>query len=808
MIACVAVAAAVYAIDKPYSYSVPDGMSLTPGMRVIVPFGRGNRRSEAIVLEIANKNQQGLKSIECVLDDTPILSYAFIRLAAFIRERYFCTFYDAIKAMLPAGLWFDALATYTRLEKSGDTGSLSSSEIEILEVIDELGGSATHTVLKNSFSETGDLSEVLQKLIKKKYITADFDYSKKVKDKTEKVVCLAVSTEQAMDYANKKQRSAPLQYELLKLLCSVGSGSSKELCYLTGATGHTIRRLEELGYIVCSTKEIFRSPLPAYVAPAAPLQLTNEQDAAFRSLLLQSEQETPGVGLLYGVTGSGKTSVYIRLIQEILNKGKSALFLVPEISLTPQLIGLLMSYIGEDVAVMHSALRVSERYDTWKRINQHGARVVVGTRSAIFAPLSDLGLVIVDEEQEHTYKSESNPRYHAREVAIYRGAREQALVVLGSATPSIETMYLANTGVYSLNTLNKRYNRMSLPKVDIVDMKQEIRNGNSSDISTVLKEGIQKNLSDGKQTILFLNRRGAGRCLVCTQCGDVPQCPRCSVSLTYHRANHRLMCHHCGHSQPVVDRCEQCGGHVKTIGTGTQRLEQELQRLFPDTPVLRMDADSLSALNTHEMILSRFSDEKIPILIGTQMVTKGLNFENVTLVGVIDADMSLYVNHYRASETTFSMLTQVIGRAGRGSFSGRAIIQTMTPQHTVLQLAAEQDYSAFYELENTLRMIQHSPPHGDLITVTFISVYEEAASGGAFDFRKMLLPLCSEYGFRILGPTAAPVLKVNNSYRHKLTICCKNSRNVRLLLSSALKEFSKNKKYKGVTAYADINSYE
>ena len=337
------------------------------------------------------------------------------------------------------------------------------------------------------------------------------------------------------------------------------------------------------------------------------------------------------------------------------------------------------------MAVLHSGLRVTERYDEWRRIRQGGARVVIGTRSAVFAPVQQLGLLIVDEEQEHSYKSENSPRYHAREAALYRGAKEGALVLLGSATPSVETMYLARQGTYALFTLGQRFHGGALPEVRVVDLKEELRRGNGTSISLPLQEALRETMDQGRQSILFLNRRGAGQYRICVQCGAVPTCPRCSVSLTYHAANHRLLCHYCGHSEPVQDRCPQCGGMVKTMGVGTQRIEAELRTLFPDREILRMDADTVSATNTHEDILSRFEREKIPILVGTQMVTKGLNFENVTLVGVIDADLSLYVNHFRAAETTFSLLTQVVGRAGRGQYQGRALIQTMSPQHRVIE---------------------------------------------------------------------------------------------------------------------------
>ena len=806
MIASIAVDAAVYAIDKPYSYAVPPSMPVRPGMRVIVPFGRGNRRSEGIVLSVEEREAENLKPIERLMDQEPVLSEGFIRMAAFLRERYFCTFYEAIKAMLPAGLWFDTAESFELTQTPKVGKRLEPAAEELLQCIADRGGRMTHSELRAVFNDEAVLEPAIRQLLKKKLLRSNLDFSRKVQDKTEQIVSLAVPAEEAMEYARKKRTAAPLQAEVLKLLCAVGSGSSKELCYLTGASNATLRRLESLGYVELTLRDVFRTGLPNFVEPAQPLVLNESQEQAFQALQRQSCLDKPGVALLNGVTGSGKTAVYLQLIRDVLERGKSAVFLVPEIALTPQLIQLLMSHFGRSVAVLHSALRVSERYDEWKRIKQGIARVIIGTRSAVFAPVQDLGLLILDEEQEHTYKSENSPRYHAREVAIYRGSKEHALVLLGSATPSVETMHLAKTGVYTFHQLSGRYNGRELPQVEIVDMKQEIREGNPLSLSLPLQHALEENIQNGRQSILFLNRRGAGRCMVCVECGETPQCPRCSVSLTYHKANHRLMCHYCGHSQPVQERCTQCGGPMKIVGTGTQKVEQELQERFPGVPALRMDADTITASNSHEAILERFRTEKIPILIGTQMVTKGLNFENVTLVGVIDADMSLYVNHFRASETTFSMLTQVIGRSGRGAYQGRAMIQTMTPEHSVIRLAACQDYDRFFEQEITLRQLHGFPPFADLFTVEFIGLFDSATLSAAYDFRCMLEQAGPE--LQILGPSPAPVAKVNNRYRYRLTVRCGNSRPVRLLLSQQLQLFSKDKKHKGITAIADINSYE
>ena len=811
MIAQIAVSAAIYAIDKPYSYWVPPQLSVAPGMRVLVPFSQGNRRVEGVVLAVTPGEETGLKSVAAVLDETPVLSEPLLHLAAFLRERYFCTFYDAVKAMLPAGLWFSVQEEWT-LEVPVDEAKVAKSHrdaLAILQAAADRGGVIRTQELRQAV-DPALLERYLPYLQNKHYLRSNRTFDRRVRDKSEEIASLAVPWEEAVQYAQSKARSAPMQREVLTLLAQLGSVSAKELCYFTGATMATVRRLERLGFLSLSLRPVFRTPLPPPGDPV-PLPVLNEaQDAAYQGLAALQDREKPGAALLYGVTGSGKTSVYVRLIARTLEQGRSAVLLVPEIALTPQLIATLVGYFGKTVAVLHSGLRVTERYDEWRRIRQGGARVVIGTRSAVFAPVQQLGLLIVDEEQEHSYKSENSPRYHAREAALYRGAKEGALVLLGSATPSVETMYLARQGTYALFTLGQRFHGGALPQVRIVDLKEELRRGNGTSISLPLQEALRETMDQGRQSILFLNRRGAGQYRICVQCGAVPTCPRCSVSLTYHAANHRLLCHYCGHSEPVQDRCPQCGGMVKTMGVGTQRIEAELRTLFPDREILRMDADTVSATNTHEDILSRFEREKIPILVGTQMVTKGLNFENVTLVGVIDADLSLYVNHFRAAETTFSLLTQVVGRAGRGQYQGRALIQTMSPQHRVIELAARQDYDAFFSMELSLRQLQGLPPFRDLFTVTFLSRIEGWAVSGAARFRAMVLRQSPGWGtaLTVLGPSPAPVVKVNNTFRYRLVLQTSGSRPLRRHLAAVLKAFLQDRANRGVTAYVDINSYE
>ena len=812
MIGKIAVSAANFAIDKPYSYRIPQDMTLAPGQRVMVPFGRANRRTEGIVLTVEPGSEDKLKPVESCLDDNPILTETQLRLAAFLRERYFCTFFDAIRVMLPAGLWFRTRLTVSLTEDRSwkDKTIRKEGAAELLELLENLGGTAQEEALRNLMSDEDSLREVLSYLRQKKWITCQTDFLRKTQDKSEKIATLAQSPEETMAYASSRPKSAAMQRQVLELLCSVGSVAVKDLCYFTGASTATVNRLEKLGYLTLSHRPVLRCREIRPAKLSGPLVLNEEQQACFEGLASQMAQKEPGVALLYGVTGSGKTSVYIRLIQTCLEKGKSAMLLVPEIALTPQLLGILAAYFGTQVAVLHSSLSAAERYDQWKRVKSGDARVVVGTRSAVFAPCTP-GLLILDEEQEHSYKSESAPRYDAKEVAIWRGAREGALVVLGSATPSIESMYRAKTGLYRLYTLRQRYNGRPLPEVEIVDMREELKLGNDTSLSIPLRQRILETRQAGKQTILLLNRRGNSRALVCIDCRQTPECPRCSVHLTYHSANSRLMCHYCGFSMAAPARCPACGGPLKAIGTGTQKVQQELAALFPDMETSRMDADTVSAVNTHEKILEHFQKENVPVLLGTQMVAKGLNLPNVTLVGVLDGDLSLYSGGFRAGETTFNMLTQVVGRAGRGDSAGRAVIQTLQPEHQVIGLAAKQDYDGFYDLEIRLRQAQAAPPFGDFALVTFSGQEEGQVLRGAAVFRDSLnawLRQVPEEKCSVLGPAPCVVPKVNYNYRYQLTLRCHMTRPLRQLLAALLRKFSQDKANRGVNAYIDINGYD
>lgn len=819
LLAKVAVSKAVYAIDRPYDYLVPEPLEQTvcPGKRVLVPFGRGNRGTDGMVLaleRVKSWNGPALKAIQAVLDDQPVLDERGLKLALWLRERCFCTVYDAVKAMLPAGLFFalqdcvcltdgtDREAAYAAA--GGDRGALYLAELLL-----NWGGRGELGEIRAAFG-VRDPDPAIKKLIDAGAARLETTAQRGVGDKTEKLAVLAVPAEEAMAQAAPSRRRAPLRYAVVELLCSLGAVSAKELCYYTGASMATVKALEKAGLLTLEKQEVLRRVSLVDVPPAGPITLNEEQQAALDGLDGLAQKGESAAALLYGVTGSGKTLVYISLIQRVLSRGKTALVLVPEIALTPQLLRIFASYFGNEVAVLHSSLRAGERYDEWKRIRRGEARVVLGTRSAVFAPLNDLGVIVVDEEQEGSYKSENTPRYHAVDVAKYRCVQHNALLLLGSATPSVETMYRARQGIYHLFQLKNRFNRQALPQVTVVDMKEELRRGNGGALSEPLRQGILDNLERDEQTILFLNRRGANRMVSCGQCGQVPTCPRCSVHLTYHSANGRLMCHYCGHSEPLPRACPACGGDLNFIGVGTQRVQEELEETFPGMEVLRMDTDTVSAAHPHDELLERFRKKRVPVLVGTQMVAKGLDFENVTLVGAVAPDLGLYVDDFRAAERTFSLLTQVVGRAGRGEKIGRAIIQTYTPENDVIRFSARQDYDRFYETEIQMRRLRGYPPFRNVFVITASGVNEGAVLRCAVRFRQALergLHALPEQPWQLLGPAPAAVAKVNDRYRYRLTLTAGNTHPLRALLAQLLRAAQQDKENRGVSVFADVDPY-
>ena len=820
MIARVAVSPVPFAADKLYSYLVPDALlgAAEEGKRVLVPFGRGNRRSEGFLMELRREAVSSpLKPIDSVLDDAPLLDGKDLRLARWMKARYFCTYYDALKTLLPVGVWLRSREVWRLNEAVSAEEALSSAAPDSTEetllravlsakelerpALDEIGGEKTAKALR-ALEQCG-------------LLVCETTMKQRLGDKTVRMASLCVSAEDALAAVEPKRRSAPVRYAVIELLSREGTLSAQEISYYTGATMQTLRGLEKSGLITLSEREALRVSSAEEGAemsePAAALNA--EQQAALDGLCPLLDRKGGAAALLYGVTASGKTQVYLKLIEQALARGRTAMLLVPEIALTPQMMRRFTARFGADVVMLHSGLPLTERYDQWKRIRRGEVRVVLGTRSAVFAPLPDLGLIIIDEEQEGSYQSENPPRYHARDIAQFRCAQRGALMLLGSATPTVETAYYAKQGRYQVFSLYRRFNDLPLPRVLLADMKDELRQGNESAIGSTLRAELAKNLASGEQSILFLNRRGSARMLLCGECGYVPKCPRCSVPMTYHSANERLMCHYCGHSEPVMERCGECGGLMKRVGAGTQKVEQELSALFPEAKVLRMDADTVNAARSHETLLREFEEKNIPILLGTQMVAKGLDFERVTLVGVLDADLSLYAQNYHAAERTYSLLAQVVGRAGRGAREGRAVIQTYHPENEVIRAAARQDYGAFYRSELRMRRLRRYPPFADLYTLTVSGSEEHRVIAAACTLRDALRAETSHEPLRsleteVLGPAGAPVVKVNNRYRYCVYLCGKSDNALRRTVSEYLLAFYARKENRGLDIFADCNALQ
>ncbi len=797
-VAKVAVQAATYAIDKAYDYLLPEGMEAQVGCRVLVPFGRGNRLSEAVVLSLRQEvPDKPLKPVRSLLDGEPILTERELRLVLWMTRRYFCTFYDALHTVLPAAVWYRYRETWTLVQPPLEATRQQAAVCRLLE-----DGALTTDKLRQTLGD--DVEPLLRRMAKAGILRCEKEQRRKVQDKVVLFVRLAVSEEESLALAGRSAR----RREAIRFLAQNGETAMHDLLYFTGVSRQTVNALEKLGALLYREQEEYRISQKQYAVKPVPLILNTQQQCVCDTLLAQIGAGEAGVTLLHGVTGSGKTAVYIRLAQELLKRGKSVMILVPEIALTPQMMARFTAYFGHEVALLHSGLRITERYDQYKRLRRGEAHIVLGTRSAVFAPMENLGLVIMDEEQEGSYQSENAPCYHARDIAKYRCALEGARLLLGSATPTVETFYHAQQGDYDLLELTERYNRHALPRVLIADLRQELRTGHSTVISRPLQEELEKNLAAGEQSILFLNRRGSSRQLLCPQCGYVPECPRCSVFLTYHSANDRLMCHYCGYSRRSTEQCPECGGTLKHIGFGTQRVEEELHELFPGTEVLRMDADTVSA--GHEALLREFDQRRVPILLGTQMVAKGLDFPNVTLVGVLSADLSLYVDSYRAAERTFNLLTQVVGRAGRGEKAGRAVIQTYTPNNDVIQAAAAQDYDRFYRAEIALRKLRSDPPFADQFTVT-VTGQEEMPVRHAIELLRQGIdasakkPPYAALGLQVIGPAPAPVVKINGIYRYRLTVLGQNTAPVRELLAGFMRAFTQRNENRRLHIYTDCD---
>jgi primosomal protein N' (replication factor Y) len=736
--ALVAVEKALYSFDRLYSYAVPYELAeaVAAGKRVSVPFGRGARKISGMVFEVATREYDPakIKAIDAVLDDIAYMSSEMLNLAVWLKENTFCTYWGAVRCILPP-------------------------------------------VLRSSTTFP--------------------------KTKTEKIVRLA-------ETAEPPENLTPKQRIVIETLEGGASASIKELCYLCGVTSAVVTNLVKKEILAESDVAVAsQDEIAVKTRDIADIVLNAEQSRAFDSLTELLNASEPKCALLHGITGSGKTSVFLKVVGECLSQGKTALVLVPEISLTPQTIAIFTSFFGDTAAVIHSGLSMSRRTSEYKRIREGEATIVLGTRSAVFAPLENIGVIVIDEEGEHTYKSERSPRYHVRDVAKQRCFRHGALLLLASATPSMDSYRRAVTGKYSLLELRERYSGNALPDVRIVDSKLEQAAGNAGNFSEALLKGLAANLERGEQSLILLNRRGYHTYVCCLTCGEVAMCPHCGIALTSHRQG-ALCCHYCGFLQAYRGKCSKCGGDsIRSTGTGTQRIEDELAERFPTARILRMDADSTITKGAYERNFAAFGAGEYDIMVGTQMIAKGLDFPNVTLVGILLIDNSLYAGDYIGYERTFSLITQVVGRGGRGDKKGVAFLQTFTPEHYVLRLAANQDYRGFYEEEAAIRQTLLFPPFCDLCIVEVCDIAEKSAAGAAAEFAGIFGEVLAETNVgrdkplpvRVLGPVKSGVGSAHGRFRYRLVIKCKNSPVFRSVMTSALTRMGTSRGYGGGSSF-------
>lgn len=817
---------AVYKIDKRYGYALPEHLQVraAPGKFAVVPFGNGNTARNAVIVSVSDTAEYAHAKPMFDISETDFaIDPELLALCGYMKEMYFCTFGEAVRTVMPAGISLRISEYYVLREgltpDASLYGSLNAYAADLFSYVAR-NGPVSAAQLKEAFGK--DAAVCASRLVRLGYLEKRADASCRENSKTNKYLQLLLPADTVYQMVTEKtRRFTPKQLYALRVLADCGGkGTVRELAELCGCGESVIRELKKKDAVEIVEVKNFRSPYRFDETPESPdFTLSDEQAQALDVLSSLSREGVPRAALLYGVTGSGKTNVILKLIDFVLSQNKTVIYLVPEIALTGQNIAIFSGRYGARVAVLHSALSAGERLDAWQKIRAGGADIVIGTRSAVFAPLRRLGLIVIDEEQESSFKSEMSPKYHAVDIARFRCAKNGALMLLASATPSVESFCRASENRYTLVCLTRRYGAAKLPDVIIHDMKPEpsylSENGDlvPSMIGKVLDEELKKNLASGEQSILFINRRGYHAFLTCRSCGNPVVCPNCSVSLTYHhnprlsRENGKLVCHYCGYTSGVLSVCPHCGGnHMTFIGSGTQMLEENLSRAYPAARILRMDTDTTSGKLAHDEILGKFRAGEADILIGTQMVTKGHDFPNVTLAGVILADTSLYLNDFRANERTFSLLTQVLGRAGRGEKPGRAVIQTYSPDNTTLHLAARQDYRHFYAEEIRLRRAALFPPFCDLVTFLFSSELEEQAKNAAASFgRAADLSLKGEFrGLRMIffGPFEAPIYKLNGKYRIRYLIKCRYDKTTRAFFQKLFSEFSA---LDGVSLSADIN---
>ncbi|MDQ0175875.1 primosomal protein N' [Bacillus chungangensis] len=783
--------------NRTYDYVIPDKWlsHIQPGMRVIVPFGP--RKIQGFVIQIKQDSEvKKLKEIVKPLDLVPVLNDELLSLGEWLTEKTLCFHMSAFQAMLPTAM----KAKYDK--------KLRIVQDREDQYFYHLFGKREEIMWEHA-EEKGLLPQ-LQKAVKSEHIEVIYLVKNRANKKMVQMIRTERSKSELGTAIEKLPSNAYRQKKVLEqfLLDSELRISRKALMEKTSASQAAIESLIKKKLLVIEKEEIYRDPYEdRHFKTTKALPLTEEQQSVIKPIIEKITDHVHETFLLYGVTGSGKTEIYLQSIEQVLAMNKEAIVLVPEISLTPQMVQRFKERFGKLVAVLHSGLSIGEKYDEWRKIQRKEAKVVVGARSAIFAPFENLGIIIIDEEHETSYKQEENPRYHARDIAIYRGKNHRCPVVLGSATPSLESFARAKKQVYQLLTLKKRMNNQDLPSVAIVDMREEMRAGNRSMFSRELAKQLELRLERKEQTVLFLNRRGHSSFIMCRDCGYVLQCPHCDISLTYHRYNNQMKCHYCGYETVVPSQCPECESkHIRYFGTGTQKVEEEIAKLFPTAKTIRMDVDTTGKKGAHETLLRRFQEEKADILLGTQMIAKGLDFPNITLVGVLSADTMLHLPDFRASEKTFQLLTQVSGRAGRHDLKGEVVIQTYTPEHYSIKLAGEQDFERFYEQEMLMRKIGAYPPFYfiALLTITHenlmkaVSITEKITAYMRRQLSKQAI---------ILGPSASPIPRINNRYRYQCLIKYKKEEKLIPALQKVRNHYQKQSTTEGVTISIDVNPY-
>ncbi len=806
----VAVENIVYQLDKLYDYTIAEDIidNVFLGCRVLVPFGKGNKKRQGIILETGYSYEyEKLKPVFSLLDDKPILNDEMLKLAIFMKEKYFCTFFDAIKLMIPSGMNFKLYEKFRLCRDFKEKLSLKCDVLlkSLIMYLENAGSWVNKEKLIDEFGkEILPCLKILESngLIEKKELK-----KRKILDAKIKMIRLSENFHVDDGELTLKQKKV---FDIL--LQNKNGISLKELLYLSGVSLCVVENLVKKNIVESFEDNIYRNPYRNvnFDGEIKNINLTEEQNAAYNSILELYNSKKYKVALLYGVTGSGKTSVFMKLVERVVSEGKNVIVMVPEIALTPQMVAIFKQRFLDRVAVFHSGLSEPERLDEYRRVKKGLINVVVGTRSAVFAPFENIGLIVMDEEQESSYKSEATPRFHAREVAKFRCAYNKSLLLLSSATPSVESYFWAKNNKYYISALKNRHSGLKLPEVSIVDMNKEVEKGNFSAFSKMLEKNLLKNLNDGNQSILLLNRRGYNTLVSCRDCGSVIMCPNCSVALIYHAVNKKLMCHYCGFSMSDTRECPDCRGHnLKYIGRGTQKIEEELKEKFPKARILRIDSDSMTQKFSYEKKLKSFANKEYDIMLGTQMVAKGLNFPNVTLVGVLSADQSLYNGDFRSYERTFSLITQVVGRSGRANEKGYAIIQTFTPENPIIKLASDQDYNSFYNDEIKLRRVLLYPPFVKLCVIGFVGEKEIKTLNAAISFFEILTGVIrdeySHFAVRILGPTPAQIFKVKNKFRYRMIIKFKDEKTFKKIIKESFFRFNEYEKFSGISILVDVD---